>query len=167
MHCTHANSARASRSSPERARIFIRARPSAPKMHVCMRRAYTYSRTAVARVCSFKRPNSGGRCPRSSSFRGASAPAAPPLPTPVCLYIAVSTVPVPGLRKIALAVPEPALERCLGHGWLGYLPERWRWNRQALAASFYVGNPFHRLTKGEDKKSRLRIALHYQTQPYV
>ena len=39
---------------------------------------------------------------------------------------AVSTVPVPGLRKIALAVPEPALERCLGHGWLGYLPERLR-----------------------------------------
>ena len=57
---------------------------------------------------------------------------------------------------MALAVPEPALERCLGHGWLGYLPERWRWNRQALAASFYVGDPFHRLIKVEDKKSRLR-----------
>ena len=76
------------------------------------------------------------------------------------MYFAVSTVPVPGLRKMALAVPEPALERCLGHGWLGYLPERWRWNRQALAASFYVGDPFYRLTKVEDKKSRLRIALH-------
>ena len=45
------------------------------------------------------------------------------------ILYAVSTVPVPGLRKMALAVPEPALEHFLGHGWLGYLPERWRWNR--------------------------------------
>ena len=45
---------------------------------------HTCVRPSLAPLYSFKRPLiSGGRCPRSSSFRGASAPAAPPLPTPV------------------------------------------------------------------------------------
>ena len=81
MHCTHANSARASRSSPERARIFIRARPSAPKMHVCDERIYTYSRTAAARVCSFKRPLiQGGAAPVLQVLGGLQPPQPPHLP---------------------------------------------------------------------------------------
>ena len=63
----HTQTARASRSNPERARAFIRAPPSVPKMHV-MRWAYTYLRTAVAQVSSFKRPLIQGALPPFFKF---------------------------------------------------------------------------------------------------